>query len=109
MGELVYTPPIVNKQRKTNMSKAVLENVAARINLFREFQNKELIDIDNLTREDANALFDQIDGMLSPENLHCDGEISPAAARAKARELESAIKTLLDMGFTIPDSCYEIR
>ena len=91
------------------MSKAALETVAARINLFREFQNKELIDIDNLTREDADALFNQIDSMMSPENLHCDGEISITAARKKARALESAIKTLLDMGFNIPDSCYEIR
>jgi hypothetical protein len=91
------------------MSRQALETVAARINLFREFQNKELIDIDNLTTDDANALYDQIDGMMSPENLHCDGEISVAAARKKARALLSAVDTLQSMGFAIPNDCYEIR
>jgi len=91
------------------MSRQALEHVAARINLFREFQKKELIDIDNLTREDADDLFNQIDGMMSPENLHCDGEISVAAARKKARELLSAVDTLQGMGFAIPNDCYEIR
>jgi hypothetical protein len=46
---------------------------------------------------------------MSPENLHCDGEISVAAARKKARELLSAVDTLQSMGFAIPNDCYEIR
>ena len=30
-----------------------------------------------------------IENQLSPENLHCDGEISLAEARAKGRKLEA--------------------
>jgi hypothetical protein len=48
-----------------------------------------------LTQQGVDAIIDRLDGDLSPENLHCDGEISPAQAQAKynfyslvARELE---------------------
>ena len=40
-----------------------------------------------LSQKDANSLMDSIAGQLSPENLHCDGEISHAQAARKAREL----------------------
>ena len=33
-------------------------------------------------------------GALSPENLHCDGEISHSAAMAKARHLNGRLKAL---------------
>ena len=33
-------------------------------------------------------------GSLSPENLHCDGEISHSAAMTKARRLNAQLKTL---------------
>jgi hypothetical protein len=42
----------------------------------------------------AKIIFDLLAGDLSPENLHCDGEISRAAARAKARKLNTAWKQL---------------
>jgi len=38
-----------------------------------------------LSQSHANNLMDRIAGELSPENLHCDGEISHAQAAAKAR------------------------
>ena len=48
-----------------------------------------------LSQAAVTDLAKSIDGALSPENLHCDGEISPAQAQAKynfyslvARELE---------------------
>ena len=36
-----------------------------------------------LSQTDANNLMNKIAGELSPENLHCDGEISPQQARQK--------------------------
>jgi len=65
------------------------------------------IDADNLTDADAQKIFQKIDMGLSPENLHCDGEISAAQARAKYRAYMSAVKGLMTMGFT-PVDCYEI-
>jgi len=49
-----------------------------------------------LTQADADRLARTLDSKLSPENLHCDGEISTAEANRKyqflatvARELEA--------------------
>jgi hypothetical protein len=36
-----------------------------------------------LTEETAQKIASKLDGELSPENLHCDGEISPAQAQKK--------------------------
>ena len=38
-----------------------------------------------LTQAGADAIVDRLDGDLSPENLHCDGEISQSQAMAKYR------------------------
>lgn len=38
-----------------------------------------------LTQEQVKDIASQLDGDLSPENLHCDGEISNAQAQAKYR------------------------
>ena len=53
-----------------------------------------------LTQQDANELARTLDSNLSPENLHCDGEISAAEANRKyrfyaavARELEAYCRT----------------
>ena len=42
----------------------------------------------------AKIIFERLAGDLSPENLHCDGEISAAAARKKATVLNTAWKQL---------------
>ena len=42
----------------------------------------------------AKIIFDLLAGDLSPENLHCDGEISNAAARKKATAFNTAWKQL---------------
>ena len=53
-----------------------------------------------LTQAGADAIVDRLDGDLSPENLHCDGEISHSQAMAKyrfyklvAQELEAYCST----------------
>ncbi len=73
------------------------------INFWRGREGKPLVDADNLTNEDAQDLFNQLDGELSPENLCCDGELPMAQVRKKARMLHAAGKDLLAAGFT-PES-----
>jgi len=48
-------------------------------------------------RPDENILRDirNVDNALSPENLHCDGEISRAAARRKATILNRSMRKLI--------------
>jgi hypothetical protein len=87
------------------MNKA-LENQIESMNFMNEMFSKPLIDANNLTDADAQSIFQKIDGGLSPENLHCDGEITRAAAQAKYRAYMSAIKGLQTMGFVARD-CYE--
>lgn len=43
---------------------------------------------------DNQKIADSLDCDLSPENLHCDGEISAAQARAKYRALTAAAREL---------------
>jgi hypothetical protein len=60
-----------------------------------------------LTQEDVIDLAQGIDCDLSPENLHCDGEISHQAAQAKYNVLTATLRELKqyakDSGLTIPD------
>ena len=90
------------------MNKA-LKNQIDDMNFMSQLFKKSpaVIDANNLTDADAQRIFQKIDGGLSPENLHCDGEISAAQARAKYRAYMSAVKGLRVMGFT-PVDCYEI-
>lgn len=87
------------------MNKA-LKNQIDDMNFMGTLFGDTAIDADNLTDADAQRIFQKIDGGLSPENLHCDGEISAAQARAKYRAYMSAIKGLQTMGFVARD-CYE--
>jgi hypothetical protein len=47
-----------------------------------------------LTADSAQAIGSKLDGELSPENLHCDGEISHAEAMRKYNFLTSVVDEL---------------
>ena len=47
-----------------------------------------------LTAETAQKIASKLDGELSPENLHCDGEISPAQAQKKYNFLTTVLDEL---------------
>ena len=47
-----------------------------------------------LSQKDAEALSDKLAGELSPENLHCDGEISHSQAQRKYRYFNTVVKQL---------------
>ena len=63
-----------------------------------------------LRQQNANDLMSKIAGELSPENLHCDGEISPAQARNKYNYLISVKAELeqycLDNWLDTPECIY---
>ena len=88
------------------MNKA-LKNQIDDMNFMSTIFKDTPIDADNLTEADAQKIFQKIDCGLSPENLHCDGEISAAQARAKYKAYMSAVKGLRTMGFE-PVDCYEL-
>jgi hypothetical protein len=60
-----------------------------------------------LSQAAVTDLAKSIDGALSPENLHCDGEISPAQARKKYNQYQRVLKELRayadSAGMTLPE------
>ena len=52
------------------MSKAHLNSVIERENMFRKWREEEPLTINTLTKEDADKLYESIDCGMSPENLH---------------------------------------
>lgn len=69
------------------------------INRFRKIFNEPLISTDpnKLSAQDIALLKIRIESDLSPENLHCDGEISHADAMKKKNFLKAAEKELCDL------------
>ncbi|ELP6119473.1 hypothetical protein QTV43_000618 [Vibrio vulnificus] len=61
-------------------------------NLWADLFNKDVYpeDPSKLTSEQRKELAELIECKLSPENLHCDGEISASAASKKAAALRKA-------------------
>ena len=51
--------------------------------------------------KDRQEIASDIDCELSPENLHCDGEISASQARAKYRRLTQVADQLLKLDPTV--------
>jgi len=59
------------------------------------FSGAKLLTLD--TASGRKAVAEQLDSDLSPENLHCDGEISQAQAMKKYRALSKAAEQLLKL------------
>ena len=51
--------------------------------------------------KDRQKIAEMIDCQLSPENLHCDGEISNTEAMRKLRRLNAVAKELLALDPTV--------
>ena len=63
------------------------------------FSGAKLLTLD--TASGRKAVAEQLDSDLSPENLHCDGEISQAQAMKKYRALSKAAEQLLKLDPTV--------
>jgi hypothetical protein len=64
------------------------------INVWRKFRGEKQLSIHSLKQADVNDIAGNLDCQMSPENLHCDGEISRSAAMAKARKIRKAFAEL---------------
>lgn len=62
-----------------------LKLYVAQKNRMAKFFGRSEYDINNLTRMDLRELKESVECELSPENLHCDGEISRAQAAKKKK------------------------
>ena len=63
------------------------------------FTGAKLLTLDTVSGRKAVA--EQLDSDLSPENLHCDGEISQAQAMKKYRALSKAAEQLIKLDPTV--------
>lgn len=81
----------IKSSRKTESPE--LQAVIDRENWLNEMFKRPLIAIPTNMRE-ALPVFESLAGQLSPENLHCDGEISNEEARAKGVKLNAAWSAL---------------
>lgn len=50
-----------------------------------------------MSAKDRQLIADEIDMALSPENLHCDGEITASQARKKYQQLTRAARELISI------------
>ena len=73
-----------------------LRNYLDTYNAWQKIFDKDhkTINIGNMTQKDVDTLAGRLDGDMSPENLHCDGEISHAQAQRKFRELNTIKQAL---------------
>ena len=64
------------------------------------------INFNKMNQADINSIAEALDCDLSPENLHCDGEISVAEANAKGNRLMHVVDDLeaycTKNGFNMP-------
>lgn len=63
------------------------------------FGNYRALDLKNA--QDRQAIAHELDIRLSPENLTCDGELTAAQVRVKAKYLFTAAKQLLQLDPTV--------
>ena len=76
-----------------------LDQFVARENQFAKiFGNRPL---STRNAQDRQTIAELIDNRLSPENLHCDGEISTSEARRKYQFLAQAAQQLIAIDPTV--------
>lgn len=81
---------------------SALDKIIKEINMWRDLTNqregytKKALMSHPLTSDDVEDVVRKLEGELSPENLHCDGEISPAQAQKKYNHFMAAYNELCD-------------
>ena len=81
-----------------------LKKYVEHLNLWSELHNEgEVYEYPVTTRHTAQVIFAELDSDLSPENLHCDGEISMREANAKLKAILKIALLLNNSGFAIPE------
>ena len=77
------------------MNISTLEHFVEQKNSWNKIFGKAPLSL--LKKEDRQEIADCIDSELSPENLHCDGEISHAEAMRKYKYLNRCAQELLSI------------
>ena len=65
--------------------KNTLHQYIAQHNSWQKIFDKSHVDIDinNITQDQAHSLVMKLDGEMSPESLHCDGELTHSQVQTK--------------------------
>ena len=79
--------------------KAYIEQKNAYARIFKS----KVINVNNLTNEDAQEIFQKLSSDLSPENLSCDGELPRAQVNARFKFYSKAKQELEALGFVCED------
>ena len=70
-------------------------------------QNHVDVDINTMTKSQGDMLIGKLDSEMSPENLHCDGEISYSQAQQKFDYYTGVFEDLKDVyaqkGWDVPE------
>jgi len=82
------------KTKEMQMNQNLAQYIA-RQNFMSKLFGTPAIDPNNIKPADARRLLDSIEADLSPENLCCDGEISGAEVRRKAKFLAACQDALI--------------
>ena len=82
-----------------------LKKYVEHLNLWSELHNEgEVNEYPVKTRHTAQVIFAELESDLSPENLHCDGEISNEEANEKLKAIIKIASLLFhNYGFAIPE------
>ena len=86
------------------MNISTIEAYVEQKNRWRAIFNQKPLSL--LNAQDRQAIANSIDADMSPENLTCDGELSPAMVREKMRRLTRCAEQLLSIDPTV--SFYEM-
>jgi hypothetical protein len=89
----------VNNKEPDMPKTTSLDQFVARENQFARIFGNRTLSIRNA--QDRRTIAELIDSRLSPENLHCDGEISAAEARRKYQFLAQAARQLMAVDSTV--------
>ena len=76
-----------------------LDQFVSRENQFAQIFGRAKLSIRNA--QNRQTIAELIDSRLSPENLHCDGEISASEARRKYQFLAQAARQLMAIDPTV--------
>jgi hypothetical protein len=85
-----------------------LEQYVAQYNSWNKIFDKSHVDINinNITKDQAHSLVMRLDSEMSPENLHCDGELSHSQVQTKYDHLMGVWQDLRHLyykkGWTLP-------
>jgi hypothetical protein len=85
-----------------------LEQYVAQYNSWNRIFDKSHVDINinNITKDQAHSLVMRLDSEMSPENLHCDGELSHSQVQTKYDHLMGVWQDLRHLyykkGWTLP-------